>query len=267
MDGRKSLDYFVSLRQTISPMEEKYSEGMLLRAHLLMGSEVMTQLAEKRVILFGVGGVGSWCAECLVRTGIRHLTIVDSDRVCISNCNRQLMATSRTVNQIKVEALRDRLLEINPDAVVTCLQIRYNEDTSASFHLEEFDYVIDAIDSVRDKAHLILTVTAIKQGPKLFSSMGAALRLDPLKVTRAEFWNVKGDALARALRDRFKRNKTFPARKFQCVYSEEQPLSNKGEASGDAGQEHPNGSLAQVTAVFGFALASMVTNDVYKQSL
>lgn len=248
-------------------MEEKFNEGMFLRAHLLMGDEVMSQLAEKRVILFGVGGVGSWCAECLVRTGIRHLTIVDSDSVCVSNCNRQLMATSRTVGSVKVEAMRDRLQELNPDVQITCLQTRYNEETSASFHLEDYDYVIDAIDSVRDKAHLILTVTSIKHGPKLFSSMGAALRLDPLKVTRAEFWNVKGDALARALRDRFKRNKTFPARKFQCVYSEEQPLRNLGDASGDAGQEHPNGSLAQVTAVFGFALASMVVNDVYQQSL
>lgn len=248
-------------------MEGNFSEGMLLRANLLMGSETMARLTERRVILFGVGGVGSWCAECLVRTGIRHLTIVDSDLVCISNCNRQLMATSRTVNKVKVEVLRDRLLELNPDVEITCLQKRYNEETSASFHLEEFDYVIDAIDSVRDKAHLILTVTSIKQGPKLFSSMGAALRLDPLRVTRAEFWNVKGDALARALRDRFKRNKTFPARKFQCVYSEEQPLRNLGCASGDAGQEHPNGSLVQVTAVFGFALASMVINDVYQQSL
>lgn len=261
------MNYFVPLYQTFTYMGEKFSEGMLLRAHLLMGDKVMTRLSETRVILFGVGGVGSWCAECLVRTGIRHLTIVDSDRVCVSNCNRQLMATSRTIDRIKVEALRERLSELNPEVDITCLQMRYNEETSASFHLEEYDYVIDAIDSVRDKAHLILAVTSIKQGPKLFSSMGAALRLDPLKVTRAEFWNVKGDALARALRDRFKRNKTFPARKFQCVYSEEQPLRNQGDASGDAGQEHPNGSLAQVTAVFGFALASMVVNDVYQQSL
>ena len=121
------------------------------RAELLMGEDVMEALASKRVIVFGVGGVGSWCVECLVRSGIRHITIVDCDCVCASNVNRQLMATSATIGRVKVEALRERLLEINPDCEVNALQKMYTDETAAEFHLEEYDYIIDAIDSLKDK--------------------------------------------------------------------------------------------------------------------
>ena len=100
------------------------------RSELLLGSEAMERIAQKQVILFGVGGVGSWCAESLVRSGIRHLTIVDSDRVCITNINRQLMATSQTVGQVKVDALKQRLLSINPSADITALQKIFTEETA-----------------------------------------------------------------------------------------------------------------------------------------
>ena len=119
----------------------------------------MERIAQKRVIIFGVGGVGSWCAESLIRSGIKHLTIVDSDRVCITNINRQLMATTKTVGMVKVDALKERLLSINPSAEITALQQIFTAETADSFHLDEYDYIIDAIDSLKDKALLILLST------------------------------------------------------------------------------------------------------------
>lgn len=148
-------------------MNSDFERDMLQRSELLLGTSAMQRIAEARVILFGVGGVGSWCAESLVRSGIRHLTIVDSDRVSISNCNRQLMATSKTIGQVKVEVLRKRLLEINPNAEVIALQMVYDASTAESFHLENFDYIIDAIDSLTEKAQLILHATSL---PRRFSS-------------------------------------------------------------------------------------------------
>ena len=134
----------------------------------------MEGIASKRVIIFGVGGVGSWCAESLIRSGIRHLTIVDSDRVCITNINRQLMATARTVGQVKVDVLKERLLSINPKADITALQQIFTEETADSFDIGSYDYIIDAIDSLKDKALLIMMATRTKA--RFYSSMGAALK-------------------------------------------------------------------------------------------
>lgn len=236
------------------------------RGERLLGADVMNIIAEKKVIVFGVGGVGSWCAESLIRSGIRHLTIVDSDCVCVSNINRQLMATTKTVGLSKVQVLRDRLLEINPQAEIIARQDVYSEENSESFNLDEYDYVIDAIDSLKDKAHLILNVTS--KGLKLFSSMGAALKLDPTSVRVAEFWDVKGCPLGAALRRRFKKSRTFPKRKFKCVYSEEL-LENKGEiididskSTWDGKKAQINGSLVHITAIFGFMLSGLVIKDI-----
>lgn len=140
------------------------------RTELLLGDDVMEALAAVRVIIFGVGGVGSWCAEGLVRSGITKLTIVDSDRICITNVNRQLMATTKTVGQVKVDALKAHLLEINPKAEVTAVQQIYCEETAGQFNLDEYDYVIDAVDSLKDKVHLILNATSSKA--KFFCSLG-----------------------------------------------------------------------------------------------
>ena len=221
-------------------------KDMFQRASLLLGSEALDCIGSKRVILFGVGGVGSWCAEGLVRSGIRHLTIVDSDCVDVTNINRQLMATSLTVGQVKVDALRERLLSINPAAEITALHKTFCEETVADFALDDYDYIIDAIDSLRDKALLILTACATKT--RLFSSMGAALKMDPTRIQTAEFWKVKGDPLARALRNHFKKQQCFPRRKFKCVFSDE--LVKTGREG--------KGSLVHITAVFGFVLAGLV---------
>ena len=214
-----------------------------------MGDEAMSRIAQKRVIVFGVGGVGSWCAESLVRSGIQHLTIVDFDRVDITNVNRQLMATTETVGQVKVDALKERLLSINPSAEITALQQVFTAETAESFHLESYDYIIDAIDSLKDKALLILMAT--KTEAKFFSSMGAALKLDPTRIKTAEFWKVQGDPLARTLRKRFKHDGQYPACKFQCVYSDE-IVESQGAGKG---------SLVHITAIFGFMLAGLVIQD------
>ena len=253
------------------------------RSELLLGDETMERIAQKRVIIFGVGGVGSWCAESLVRSGIRRLSIVDSDRVCITNINRQLMATTKTVGQVKVEALKERLLAINPKAEITALQKIFTEETASDFHIEEYDYIIDAIDSLKDKALLIEMACQTKA--RFFASMGAALKMDPTRIQVAEFWKVKGDPLARALRNRFKRLKRFPKRKFLCVFSDEL-LQNRGHNAtcgteqcmcpkakngpGDpallnhewcSSKAQINGTVAHVTAIFGFTLAGLVIQD------
>lgn len=256
---------------------------------LLVGEHVMQKTAEARVIIFGVGGVGSWCVESLVRSGIRHLTIVDSDRVCITNVNRQLMATTKTIGKVKVDVLKERLLEINPTAEIRALQKIYSEETAADFHIEEYDYIIDAIDSLKDKAHLILE--ACKTKAVLISSMGAALKMDVTKIGVAEFWKVKGCPLARALRGKFRKMKVRPAHKFKCVYSEEL-LRNIGHNStcgtekcmcpkAKAGPGDPNlvnhewcsskaqinGTMAHVTAIFGFTIAGLVMQDLYDKGM
>ena len=205
----------------------------------------MERLQQCRVILFGTGGVGGWCAEALVRTGIRRLTIVDFDEVALSNLNRQVVATSENIGKPKVEQMRKRLLAINPDADITALCMRYTEQTASQFCFDDYDYVIDAIDSVGDKALLILNAT--DSTATLFSSMGAARKLDPARVRVAEFWQAEGCPLARALRKRFKSQLQFPAKKFRVVYSD--------ELSSDSG------TLATVVATFGFRLASLVIED------
>jgi tRNA A37 threonylcarbamoyladenosine dehydratase len=225
----------------------------------------MNRIAQKRVIIFGVGGVGSWCAESLVRSGIRQLTIVDSDRVCVTNINRQLMATTKTVGQVKVEALKERLLSINPEAEITALQQIFSAETADDFRLDTYDYVIDAIDSLKDKMTLILL--ACQTRGRLFSSMGAALKLDPTRIRVTEFWKVQGDPLARALRNKFKKAKQFPKRKFQVVYSDEL-LENRGcppdddEVPSTFNKPQTNGTLAHITAIFGFMLAGLVIKDI-----
>ena len=219
------------------------------RSEALLGEKTMEALRTKRVILFGVGGVGSWCAEALVRTGLSHLTIVDGDTVQPSNINRQLPATRETMGMPKVEALKARLLAINPEAdIVTIPEFYHADNENINCQLSTFNYVIDAIDSVNDKVDLIINATRARV--KIFSSMGAALRLDPTQVTTGELMTIKGDALAKAVRARMKKLDVHPYKKVRCVYSLEQ-----------AQRCETRGSLMQVTAVFGLTLAGMLVNE------
>ena len=241
------------------------------RTALLMGNDVMEALARTRVIIFGVGGVGSWCAEGLVRSGITHITLVDSDCVSVSNINRQLMATTRTVGQVKVEVLRDRLLEINPSAEITAIRRAYNAETAETFELEQYDYILDAIDSLKEKSDLILRGT--RTPAVFFSSMGAALKVNPQGVKVAEFWNVRGCPLGAAIRKKFKQNHTYPGHKFRCVYDEE-VLPNRGVAQAadasnsewDGRKAQINGTTAHITALFGMTLAGLVIEDIYTKT-
>lgn len=247
------------------------------RVRLLIGEESYRRLSHSKVIIFGVGGVGSWCAESLVRSGVIDITLVDTDRVDITNINRQLPATYATIGEIKVDVMKKRLLEINPEAKITAIRQFYTGETAEQFRLSDYDYIIDAIDVLKDKALLILK--SCESSAKLFSSMGAALKVDPSKIGTAEFWKVQGCPLAAALRSKFKKNKTFPAKKFQCVYSPE-TFRNRGEAivKEKDGQEmdfsnldtikvgnfkgQTNGTLAHTTAIFGFTLAGLVIQDL-----
>ena len=237
------------------------------RTQLLVGPERMQRIRDARVILFGVGGVGGWCAEALVRSGIGHLTLVDADVVCPSNLNRQLPATTATLGRPKVDVLRERLLEINPEADITVRQERYSDDNYLSFNLEGYDYILDAIDALSDKASLILRACATPA--TFFSSMGAALKTDPTKVRVAEFFEVRGCPLGAALRKKLRRAGTLPAKPFLCVYDEE-VLSNLGESSSDGsmtyGKASVNGTLAPVVGIFGFTLAGLVLQDLYQKT-
>ena len=223
------------------------------RTEMLMGAEAMERLRRTRVVVFGLGGVGSWCAEALVRSGVGHLTMVDPDYVDVTNINRQLPALSSTLGRPKVEVLRERFLDINPEAEIVARQERFTADTAASFEIEKFDYVIDAIDSIQDKIDLILSTTHYPL-PTLYSSMGAARKMDPQQVRVTEFWKVDGCPLAATLRKRMRKQKRFPERKFKCVWSPER--------NDDA---QPKGTLIPVTATFGLTLASLVIKDITQQ--
>ena len=235
-------------------MEEFFS-----RSEALLGAEGLDRLRNVRVIIFGVGGVGSWCAEALIRTGLTHLTIVDGDVVQPSNVNRQLPATRETIGRPKVEVLKERLLTINPDAEIVAVhqyltpalsQGEGETSESSDFRFEEYDYVIDAIDDVPAKTDLIISATRAR-GVKVFCSMGAALRFDPTAVTTGELMSIKGDALAKAVRARMKKIGLHPYKKVRCVYSTEQ-----------AQRCETRGALMQVTAVFGCTLASLIIRDL-----
>lgn len=225
------------------------------RSEALLGAEAMKALRTKRVIIFGVGGVGSYAAEALIRTGLTHLTIVDGDTVQPSNINRQLPATRATLGMPKVEALKERLLSINPDAEIEAVaEFYHDDDENLKSKILHHQYLIDAIDSVDDKVHLILYASRVR-GMKVFSSMGAALRFDPTKVTMGELMTIQGDALAKAVRARMKKIGLHPNKKIRCVYSTEQ-----------AQRCETRGSLMQVTATFGLTLASLVIRDLTSQA-
>ncbi len=219
---------------------------MFTRTIQLIGEEGFAALQRARVILFGVGGVGGWCAEALLRTGIGHLTLVDFDKVDATNLNRQVVATHNNIGQSKVLEMQKRLLSIAPEADIQAIDRQYNSETADSFDLSQYDIVIDAIDMVECKALLLYRAT--QAGCRVYSSMGAGRKTDPQKIRTAEFWKVQGCPLARALRTRMKKAGLMPASKIQCVYSE--------EISGD------KGTLAPVVGVFGMTLASMVINHI-----
>lgn len=226
------------------------------RSEALLGKEDAKKLSEARGIVFGVGGVGSWCVEALVRTGLGHIKIVDPDVVTETNVNRQLPAAADTIGQFKVRVMKDRLAAVVPDADVEISANRYTstEPEFSREELQKFDFIIDAIDSVDDKVNLILCATSA--GIPIYSSMGAALRLDPTKVRTGSFKSVNGDKLAKALRNRFRKTGNGIIPNFKCVFTDEPPMKSE-----------TLGSLMQVTATFGMCLAYLAVEGVRSPSM
>ena len=225
-----------------------------------LGQEVFDRLQSVRVILFGAGGVGGWCAEALVRTGVKHLTIVDFDVVNPSNINRQVVATRDNIGAPKVKELQKRLLAINPDAEITTINQRYSAQTAETFDFNSYDYVLDAIDSVKDKALLLYRASLSRA--TVFSSMGAGRKMDTTAVRVTDFKKVEGCPLARAVRHQLKDlNLQLPipsdralglrTSNILCVWSPE--LSSA------------SGTLAPVVMTFGSALANFVIRDIASQ--
>jgi tRNA A37 threonylcarbamoyladenosine dehydratase len=259
------------------------------RLTLLTGIDAAEALARARVIVFGVGGVGSWCAEALVRSGVGNITLVDSDAVCVTNINRQVQATSRTVGRIKTEALAARLKEINPACAVTSSPRVFSRqegglgETAREFGISGAGYCIDAIDSLTHKLDLIETAAAA--GITLFSSMGMAQKLDPTQLKTADIWETEGCPLARLVRQGL-RKRGFTGH-FIAVYSAERLPLRDGlpsgcgtgsclcpPATGPGGvrsvewcgsKKVINGSAVTVTASAGMILASLVIRDVYSK--
>jgi tRNA A37 threonylcarbamoyladenosine dehydratase len=251
------------------------------RLEILTGANAIQALNNTRVIIFGVGGVGSWCAEALIRSGIGELTLVDSDVICITNVNRQLQATRFNIGKPKTEELRDRLLLINPKAKINAIQAIYQAETAEAFQITSYDYVIDAIDSLTHKVDLL--IRCVNNKIKVYSSMGAACRIDPTLIKVDDIWNTSMCALSRLVRSRL-RDLNFNG-SFQVVYSTEPACETLAEstscgtakcmcpsfiAEGEAqapkewcsSKKRINGSAVHITATFGMVLSSLVIRDV-----
>ena len=250
--------YRLSKTMSINPIFQRLA--------LITGEETLAKFSRAGVLVFGAGGVGSWCIEALVRSGIGKIGIIDFDTVCISNVNRQLQATTLTVGLPKAEVLKRRLLEINPECDITVWNQMFCRETSGIFGIENADYVIDAIDSVSCKIDLIETVCAA--GRKLFSSMGMARKMDPSKIKIAQIWETRGCPLARLVRQGL-RKRGFSG-SFTVVYSEEAlPIHEESAcepADTAAGKKTVNGSAVTVTAAGGMFLASLVLRDIMERS-
>ena len=224
----------------------------LSRTEALLGEEAMEKLSEAKIIIFGVGGVGGYVLEALVRSGVQNISLVDSDTVSESNLNRQIIATKSTLGRLKVEAARERALDINPEAKVTVFPIFYSEESEGQIDLSRYDYVIDAIDSVTSKVRLIENAT--KSGVKIISSMGAGNKLSPMSFEVADIYKTSVCPLARAVRGELKKR---GIRKLKCVYSKESPVIIK------EGGRAPM-SIATVPSAAGLLIASEVIRDITK---
>ena len=227
------------------------------RLALITGGEGLEKLARTSVLVFGLGGVGSWAAEALVRSSVGRIGIIDPDSICASNVNRQLEATTLTIGLSKAETLKKRLLEINPSCEITCYGELFCRENARLFDIESANYVIDAIDSLDHKLDLIETVC--NAGVTLFSSMGMALKMDPSQIKIASVWKTEGCPLARLVRQGL-RERGFSS-DFTAVYSSEL-ISHAGLPAADHGEKRVNGSVVTVTASAGMILASLVLRDI-----
>lgn len=242
------------------------------RTELTFGKEAMEKLYSSRVAVFGIGGVGGYVVEALVRSGLGAIDIIDDDKVCITNLNRQIIATRKTVGQYKVEAAEERIHDINPDCKVTKHQCFYMPETSGQFDFSEYDYVVDAIDTVTGKIEIIMN--AKKSGTPVISSMGAGNKVNPAMLEVADIYETSVCPLARVMRYELRKRGVDS---LKVVYSKEKPLPVKEDMSISC-REHcvcpPGterkctvrrdipGSNAFVPSAAGLIIASEVVKDI-----
>ncbi len=224
------------------------------RTESLLGKEAMQILANSRVAVFGIGGVGGFAAEALVRCGIGTIDLIDKDEVEASNLNRQLIATTETIGRDKVDVMSERARAINPDIKINVRKCFFLPQTKDSFDFTEYSYVIDAVDTVTAKIELILS--AQKAGTPIISSMGAGNKLDPTKFAVADIYETSVCPLAKVMRRELKKR---GVKKLKVVYSTEEPLKPLGP-DGEAAKAP--GSVAFVPSVAGEILAAEVVKDL-----
>ncbi len=257
------------------PRESRIKPTMMnqfSRTQLLLGPDAMKKLYGARVAVFGIGGVGGYAVEALVRSGVGTLDIIDNDRVCLSNLNRQLFATRKTLGRYKVDVAEERILEINPNAVVHKYQTFYSPETAGQFDFTQYDYVVDAIDTVTGKLELVLQ--AQKAGVPIISSMGAGNKLDPTAFRVADIYETSVCPLARVMRKELKKR---GVKKLKVVYSQEPPVTPMDDmppgcnadcvCPSDAAENNTHrrqvpGSNAFVPSVAGLIIAAEVVRDL-----
>ncbi|MDY4692827.1 MAG: tRNA threonylcarbamoyladenosine dehydratase [Blautia sp.] len=218
------------------------------RTELLLGREAIEKLKNSHVAVFGIGGVGGYVCEALVRSGVGSFDLIDNDTVCLSNLNRQIIATRKTLGQYKVDVMKERILEINPQAEVKVHKCFFLPENSENFHFEEYDYVVDAVDTVTAKIEIIMK--AKEAGTPVISSMGAGNKLDASRFFVADIYKTKVCPLARVMRRELKKR---GVKELKVVYSEEDPVKTGGDVPG---------SVAFVPSVAGLILAGEIVKDL-----
>ena len=227
----------------------------LVRTELVLGESALEKLSKAHVALFGLGGVGGPCAEALARSGVGKLTIVDNDVVEGSNINRQIVAAGSTIGKYKTEVMKARILDIAPDCEVEEKRMFFLPETGKEFDFSEYDYVVDAIDTVKAKIELIRS--AMESGTKVISAMGAGNRIDPCAFSVTDISKTEMDPLAKVMRRELKK---IGIKHLKVVFSKEKPVS--AVAEGGRPERHAPGSVSFVPPVAGYILASEVVKDL-----
>ena len=231
------------------------------RTRLLLGQEGMDKLAKARVAVFGVGGVGGYAVEALARSGVGALDLIDNDKVCLTNINRQIIATHKSIGQYKVDVAEERIKDINPDCIVRTYKTFYMPDTADQFDFNEYDYVIDAIDTVTGKIEIVMQ--ADKCGTPIISSMGAGNKLDPTAFEVADIYKTSVCPLAKVMRRELKKR---GIKSLKVVYSKEEPIRPVEDAPEEERESSQKrdipGSTAFVPSVAGLIIAGEVIKDL-----
>ena len=236
-------------------MSERFS-----RTEILLGKSAVEHLSECRVAVFGIGGVGGYVCEALARSGVGAFDLIDNDTVCESNINRQIIATDKTVGMYKTDVMKDRILEINPDAEVNTYKCFFLPENASDFPVEKYDYVVDAIDTVTAKIELVMQCS--KLGIPIMSSMGAGNKLDPTMFRVSDIYKTNMDPLAKVMRRELKKR---GIKKLKVVYSEEkplQPIEAPAESDQTTKRRSIPGSTAFVPSVAGLIIAGEVIKDL-----